>query len=58
MQKQFIFLGMIVGSIVGGYMPELFGVSLFSFTSIFTGALGAFIGIDMGYKIGQNLNTT
>jgi uncharacterized membrane protein YeaQ/YmgE (transglycosylase-associated protein family) len=55
MQKKFIYLGMIIGSIVGGYAPELFGASVFSFASIFTGALGAFIGIYIGYKIDENI---
>jgi len=51
MQRQFIFLGMIVGSIIGGYLPALFGVSVFSVISILTGALGDLIGIYIAYKL-------
>jgi phage tail tape-measure protein len=54
MQKQFIFLGLIVGSMVGGYAPMLFGAGLFSVTSIITSTIGGFLGIYIGYKIGQN----
>ena len=49
-----IFLGMIVGSIVGGYAPVIFGAGIFSTTSIITGVIGGLLGIYIGYKITQN----
>lgn len=42
---------MVVGSIIGGYAPELFGISAFSFTSLLTSALGALAGIWLGYRL-------
>jgi hypothetical protein len=51
--KKLIMLGMVVGSIVGGYVPCLFGVSAISFTSLFTSTIGATLGIWLGYKFGR-----
>jgi uncharacterized membrane protein YeaQ/YmgE (transglycosylase-associated protein family) len=50
MDKKTIMLGMIAGSIVGGYIPTLFGASAFSIASVITGAIGAFIGIWLTYR--------
>ena len=49
--KSIIMIGMIVGSIIGGYLPTLFGVSMISFTSIITAAIGGFIGVAITYKL-------
>jgi len=54
MLKLFVGLGMIVGSIAGGYIPVLFGAGFFSLSSIITSAIGGLLGIYIGYKIGQN----
>ena len=43
--------GMIVGSIIGGYLPVLFGLSALSYTTILTSGLGGLIGIWLGYKL-------
>lgn len=45
---------MILGSVVGGYVPVLFGAGFFSLTSIITSALGGILGIYVGYKISQD----
>ena len=47
-----VMLGMIVGSVAGGYIPLLWGESAFSVSSILFSALGGFTGIWIGYKIG------
>ena len=49
--KSIIIIGMVVGSIIGGYLPTLFGVSMISFTSIITAANGGFIGVAITYKL-------
>ena len=49
--KTAVMLGMIVGSLVGGYTPVLIGISPFSFTSLFTSAIGGIIGIIIAYKL-------
>jgi hypothetical protein len=51
--KKLIYLFMTIGSIAGGYAPVLFGISGFSFTSLFTGALGAIAGIWLGYRLSR-----
>lgn len=48
--KNLVMLGMIVGSIIGGYTPVLFGISAFSFTSVITSAVGGLIGVFIAYK--------
>ncbi len=47
--------GMILGSIVGGYLPVLFGVSVFSFISILGNGLGGILGILIALKLTQDL---
>ena len=49
--KKVITVGMILGSMIGGYAPVLFGVSGFSFISLFTSAIGAVVGIYVGYRL-------
>lgn len=56
MSKTFIMTGLIVGSIAGGYVPLLWGGSVFSLSSIFLSAIGAFAGIWLGFKISQRLD--
>ncbi len=49
--KQTIWIGMFVGSAIGGYIPMLWGGSLFSFSSIILTAAGGIAGIWLGFKI-------
>jgi len=49
--KNFIWLGMAVGSALGGFLPVLFGLSELPMTSVFTTAIGGLFGIWAGYKI-------
>lgn len=52
MDKRVIWLGMFVGSILGGYIPALWGDDSFlSLTSVFTSAIGAFLGVYLGFKL-------
>lgn len=53
MDKKVIMLGMVFGSIIGGYIPTLFGASIFSFSSIIFTAIGGFLGIWVAYKFLQ-----
>ena len=48
-------MGMTVGSLIGGYIPVLFGVDLFSFTSIIFSAIGGIAGIWVSYKMTEGL---
>ncbi len=44
---------MVVGSFVGGLIPQLWSAGQFSFSSILFTAAGGFLGIWAAYKITQ-----
>jgi hypothetical protein len=44
---------MAFGSVVGGYVPVLWGASSFSLVSILFGALGAVAGVWVGVRISE-----
>jgi hypothetical protein len=49
-----IYAGLTVGGIVGGYLPvAVFGVSWLSGWSILGGFVGAFVGLWLGFKLTQ-----
>ena len=52
-QKAVIMTLMTLGSIIGGYVPALFGADAFSFWGLITSAIGGIAGIWVGYKISQ-----
>lgn len=45
---------MLVGGTAGGYIPMLWGDSLFSMSSVLLTAVGGFLGIYLAFKISQN----
>jgi hypothetical protein len=51
MDKKIIMLGMVFGSLIGGYLPSLFGASTFSVASILGGGLGGLMGIWLTFKL-------
>ena len=53
--KLMIWLGIFVGSTIGGWLGALIGHSWLSLWSILLGGVGSFIGIWAGYKVGKNL---
>ena len=44
---------MFIGATAGGYVPVLFGSSLFSVASIVGNTLGGALGVVVGYKVGR-----
>ena len=48
-RKKMIMLGMVVGSIAGGYLPALFGLDGL-IVSLLGSLIGGIIGIWIGYK--------
>jgi hypothetical protein len=46
-------MAMVAGSLIGGYIPVLFGDSGFSFISLFTSGLGGAVGIYLAYRISR-----
>ena len=52
-RNKLIWLGLFVGGAVGGYIPAVWGGSMLSMSSIFLSAVGSFIGIWLGFKLGE-----
>lgn len=50
-----IYLGVFIGGFIGGYIPALWGADVFSIWSLSLGTIGGFLGIWIGYKVGQNM---
>jgi hypothetical protein len=48
--KKIIWIGMLVGSFIGGYIPALWGANMLSMSSVFLTAIGGMLGIWLGYK--------
>ncbi len=55
MTKIIISSGAFFGSTLGGYIPTLWGGSVFSLSSILLSVVGGLIGIWIGYRIAQYL---
>ena len=51
--KTWVWIGLFVGSAAGGYLPALWGVGMFSYTSATLSAVGGILGIWAGFKIGN-----
>ncbi|HLD90395.1 MAG TPA: hypothetical protein VI911_05185 [Patescibacteria group bacterium] len=49
--KSIIMLGMVTGSIIGGYIPTIFGVTFLSMWSLFGSFIGGILGIWITYKL-------
>ena len=49
--KKLIYLGLFIGSTVGGYLPTLWGDTFLSFSSVILTAVGGIAGIYVGYKL-------
>jgi hypothetical protein len=51
--KKWIYLGMFVGSTIGGLVPALWHAGMFSMSGIVLSALGGIAGICVAYRIGR-----
>lgn len=52
-RNKLIWLLMIIGSAVGGFIPSLWGSDMFSISSVIFTAIGGFVGIWLGFKLGS-----
>jgi len=52
--KSLIWIFMIIGSAIGGYIPTLWGAGFFSISSVFLTAVGGIVGIWLGFKLSNN----
>lgn len=55
MARSLTWMGLFIGSIIGGLLPELWGVGMFSLSAIILSFLGGLAGIWLGYKVGQSI---
>jgi hypothetical protein len=54
--KTLVWIGILVGSIIGSYVPTLWGAGYFSVASVLFSGAGAFAGIWAGYLAAQYLD--
>ncbi|MGH7141274.1 MAG: hypothetical protein ACREGH_01405 [Minisyncoccia bacterium] len=52
-EKRLIWIGMLVGGTAGGFVPDLWGAGMFSFSGIIFSAVGAILGIWLGFKLSR-----
>ena len=52
-RSRLIWIGLFVGSAVGGYVPALWGAGMLSFSSVIGSAIGGGAGIWLGYRLGE-----
>lgn len=53
MSSKLIWVGVLVGSSLGGYLPSLFGSGLFSLWGVLGSTLGGFLGVWAGVKLSE-----
>ncbi len=46
-----IWIGILIGSSIGGFIPQLWGAGQLSYSSIWFSGIGAFVGLLIGYKL-------
>lgn len=49
--RHLIWIGVLVGSTLGGWIPTLWGAGAFSFTGIIGSTIGGLLGIYVGAKL-------
>ena len=54
--KPFIWVGVVIGSTLGGLLPELWHASWLSFSGIIFSTIGGLIGIWAGWKFAERYN--
>jgi hypothetical protein len=46
-----VWLGVLIGSTIGGFMPNLWGADLFSYSSVLLSGVGAFAGLWLAIRM-------
>jgi hypothetical protein len=46
-----IWLGVLIGSTVGGFIPDLWGAGVLSYSGVLLSAIGGCAGLWLGYKM-------
>ncbi len=50
-----IWLGVLIGSTIGGFIPDLWGAGLFSYSSVLLSGVGGLAGLWLSYKTAAKL---
>jgi uncharacterized protein YcfJ len=50
--RLYIWAGILIGSTIGGLIPELWGDGVLSYASVLLGGIGALAGLWIGFKLG------
>jgi hypothetical protein len=48
--KARIWIGVLIGSTIGGFIPELWGADMFSYSSVLLSGVGGLIGLYIAYS--------
>lgn len=51
--RAYIWIGILIGSTIGGLIPGLWGGEMFSYSGLLLSGAGAFVGLWLGYKLGS-----
>lgn len=52
--KKIVLIGMTIGSLIGGFVPMLWGAGTFSMASLIGNAFGGIVGIYLGFQVSQD----
>lgn len=52
-RKQLIYIGLFLGSTIGGFIPSLWDSSFVSMSGVIGSAIGGLAGIYLGFKLGE-----
>jgi len=55
MTRQFVWIGLFVGSTIGNMLPVLWGGDAISVSGFFFSLAGGAVGIWIGYRLGQSM---
>ncbi len=53
-KKTMVWIGLFVGSTIGGMVPSLWGDNFLTYSSVLLTALGGIVGIYIGFKLGND----
>jgi dipeptide/tripeptide permease len=51
--RAYIWIGILIGSTIGGLIPGLWGGDMFSYWGLLLSGVGAFVGLWLGFKLGS-----